>query len=51
MDELLKSGLRRAAVGFALGLLAGTGILWLANPGAFADGPGRWPCTCSRARS
>jgi len=38
VEGLFKSAVRRGLVGFALGLLAGAGILRLANPGAFAEG-------------
>lgn len=36
MDRLLRSALRRALIGFALGMLVGVAILCAANPGAFA---------------
>ena len=42
MNGLLKSALRRGAIGFALGVLVEVGILCAVSPGMFADkaGPG-----------
>ena len=44
MDGLFKSVLCRSVIGFALGLLAGAGILCLV-PGAFTEGTA-WPAIC-----
>lgn len=40
VNGLLKSALRRAVVGFALGMLVSAGILCMAHPGAFAGDTG-----------